>query len=149
MKYLSKMCKKYSAYKLNALLIRSVKWFPSYCYSIVPNLDEDDSPEYKTDTSDSTDLNDIKLMQSIQSPKKVVQNANNNAFGSLKCLQSNPEDDEIGDGLRTTTTVQQSIVDTNDLSQQTYPPFTAGKVERRRRKLPEIPKNKRCKPSIV
>lgn len=134
---------------MNVLLILSVKWFQSYCFSIVPNLDEDESPEFKTDTSDSTDINDIKLIQSIQSPKKILQNANNNAFGSLKCLQSNPEDDEIGDGLRTTS-VQQSAADTNDSNQQsmsdrTSQPLAPGKVERRRRKLPEIPKNRKCK----
>lgn len=122
---------------------------------IVPNIDEDESPVSKSDESSCCgELNDIKSLQSIQSPKKFTQNANIKALDSLKCLQSNPEDDEIGDGLRTTSTVQ-SLSDTIDFSQQNsadrtqQTPFTAAKVERRRRKLPEIPKNRKCKPTAI
>lgn len=120
---------------------------------IVPNLEDDDSPTSKSDASDENELNDLKSRQittvtSTQSPK-FTQNAGSKALGSLKCLQSNPEDDEIGDGLRMATTTTMPLTNTTmeseDLSQQTHPqPFTTGKVERRRRKLPEIPKNRKC-----
>lgn len=124
---------------------------------IVPNLDEDVSPTSKSDTSDGNDVNYTSSIASptattVQSPK-FIQNVGSKALGSLKCLQSNPEDDEIGDGLRTTQTVSNATAELNDFSQQNIvdrtqqqPPFPIGKPERRRRKLPEIPKNKKCKP---
>lgn len=128
-------------------------------HRIVPNLEDDESPTSKSDASDGNEVNDITstVNASIQSPK-FIQNAGSKALGSLKSLQStNPEDDEIGDGLRTTTTAtttattaSNSASDTIDLSQTNLSdrihqhPFTSGKVERRRRKLPEIPKNKKC-----
>lgn len=118
-------------------------------------MDEDESPTSKSDVSDENELNDITttVNASIQSPK-FIQNASSKALGSLKSLQStNHEDDEIGDGLRTTTQTNLTNVvssDTIDLSQTNLSdrihqhPFTTGKVERKRRKLPEIPKNIKC-----
>lgn len=89
---------------------------------------------------------------SVQQSPKFIENVGSKALGSLKGLQSNPEDDEIGDGLRTTQTVSISTADKNDFSHsntvdqaQQQPPFPTEKPERRRRKLPEIPKNKKCK----
>lgn len=124
-------------------------------YRIVPNLDEDDSPNSKSDASDDNEVNDMKSLQmssatSIQS-SKFIQIAATKTLASLKCIPSNPEDDEIGDGLRTTTALADSSDTGSEISQQqigddqTQAPFIPGKVERRRRKLPEIPKNKRCK----
>lgn len=58
---------------------------------------------------------------------------------------NNDEDDEIGDGLRTiqpTTNIHTHL--SNHLERTNSLPFIPGQVERRRRKLPEIPKNKRC-----
>lgn len=107
-------------------------------------------------------MNDTKSLQitaatSIQS-SQFIQNAANKTLASLKCLPSNPEDDEIGDGLRTTTApINATIENSQDfikapICDDQIQPGTAlysiasGKVvERRRRKLPEIPKNKRCK----
>lgn len=118
-------------------------------------MEEDDSPTSKSDVSDENEVNDITTTVNalIQSPK-FIQNANSKALGSLKSLQStNHEDDEIGDGLRTTTQTNLANAassDTIDLSQTNLcdrihqHPFTTGKVERKRRKLPEIPKNKKC-----
>lgn len=131
----------------------------------MPSIEDDDSPTSKSDTSDGNETTDLKSVNvTIQSPK-FIQNAGSKALGSLKCLQMNAEDDEIGDGLRTTTTstttseiATSSATDTIDISQTNLSdrihqqqPFAA-KVERRRRKLPEIPKNKKCKfffPHIV
>lgn len=126
-------------------------------------MEDDDSPTSKCDASDGHEVNDTKSLQitaatSIQS-SQFIQNAANKTLASLKCLPSNPEDDEIGDGLRTTTA---SINATTDNSQDfskapicvdqiqsgtaLYTTEGGKVVERRRRKLPEIPKNKRCKP---
>lgn len=97
------------------------------------------------------DGNEVAYTTMQQSPK-LIENVGSKALGILKGLQSNPEDDEIGDGLRTTQTVSISTADTNDFSHpntvdqaQQQPPFPTEKPERRRRKLPEIPKNKKCK----
>lgn len=129
--------------------------FIFYC-RIVPNLEEDDSPTSKSDASDGNEVNDLKSLQSMQSPKFIQNTTGSKVLDSLKCLQTNPEDDEIGDGLRTIATVSHGVVaNTNDFSQKNItdrthplPLFTTGKVERRRRKLPEIPKDKKCKPFV-
>lgn len=131
-------------------------------YRIVPNLDEILSPT-KSDDSTDNEVIDLKSVQlgtsssSSSSPQssKLIQNAVSKTLASLKCsLQGNTEDDEIGDGLRTTAAMIASATpEISEFSQQNYGteqqsllPF--GKVERRRRKLPEIPKNRKCKERI-
>lgn len=133
-------------------------------YRIVPNLDDDESPTSKSDESNDDEVIDLKSVQlgttvvptsssiiTAQS-SKLIQNAVSKTLASLKCsLQGNTEDDEIGDGLRTTAAMIASATpEISEFSQQNYGthqqtllPF--GKVERRRRKLPEIPKNRKCK----
>lgn len=113
---------------------------------IVPSLEEDESPTSKSDASEENEFNDIKSLNVLIQSPKFIQNA-----VSLKCLQTNAEDDEIGDGLRTTTTVDNSMADNIDISQLNLSErihqqqlLTTVKVDRRRRKLPEIPKNKKC-----
>lgn len=105
---------------------------------IVPNLDED-SPSSKSESSDPEDgpTTITLLTQKQESQPKLV---NNIKAITVKC--NSAEDDAIGDGLRQTTIIpiesQSPLERTNSL------PFISGQVERRRRKLPEIPKNKRC-----
>lgn len=145
---------------------------------IVPNLD-DESPtsnHSKSDESNDDEVIDLKSVQlngttvptsssSLSSPpssttqsSKLIQNAVSKTLASLKCsLQGNTEDDEIGDGLRTTAAMIASATpEISEFSQQngygtqqqaqTLLPF--GKVERRRRKLPEIPTNRKCENNL-
>lgn len=127
-------------------------------YRIVPNLDDDDSPTSKSDESNDDEVIDLKSVQigSTVPSSMLIQNAVSKTLASLKCtLQGNTEDDEIGDGLRTTAAMIASATpEISEFSQQNYgtdrsvgqqPPPLFGKVERRRRKLPEIPKNRKCK----
>lgn len=109
---------------------------------IVPNLDDDESPTAISDSSDSkNELSELK--SSTQSPK-FSQKSNGKAINNLKCLQSSAEDDEIGDGLRTKTTTTDTKNENNN-QQTEIDRIQNGQIERRRRKLPEIPKNKKCK----
>lgn len=63
----------------------------------------------------------------------------------------NKSSDEDDDGLRTENQVDEqpqtatTTDKTNDLERTNSLSFIPGQVERRRRKLPEIPKNKKCK----
>lgn len=114
-----------------------------YSHRIVPDLDED-SPSSKSDDSDNEDgpVTSITLLtQPIKPPQpKLVLN--------LKPITAkDDEDDEIGDGLRTGTgiqTVTSKATHPLNLERTNSLPFLPGGVERRRRKLPEIPKTKKC-----
>lgn len=55
------------------------------------------------------------------------------------------EDDAIGDGLLTGIDVAIKTDSLTHLERTDSLTFIPGQVERRRRKLPEIPKTKRCK----
>lgn len=62
----------------------------------------------------------------------------------MMCTKSSDEDDEIGDGLRTNvgSTIMQPEIVSHNHSGQLERSGSMPTVERRRRKLPEIPKNK-------
>lgn len=96
-------------------------------------MDDEDYPSSKSDSSDQEDKPNTKA----QSPKNLTLNIK---LGSNK---TGDEDDEIGDGLRTTALQQANS--TTQLERTNSLPFIPQQVERRRRKLPEIPKNKKCK----
>lgn len=110
-------------------------------YRLVPDLlDEDYTSSSKSDSSDPEDELNTKL-----------GGGNNNNL-----TKNRDEDDEIGDGLRMAAPTcgpiglaQASIIPTHSvhLERTSSLPFIPGQVERRRRKLPEIPKNKKCKPA--
>lgn len=111
-------------------------------YSIVPDLNDEDYPSSKSDSSDQEDDAITKISKHMVI--KTISSVN----------KSSDEDDEIGDGLRTTTAVAAttitqpaSIIPSHAayLERTSSLPFILGQVERRRRKLPEIPKNKKCK----
>lgn len=62
--------------------------------------------------------------------------------------QRHVEDDEIGDGLKTSIiTESESCRNIHGPERMTPNGFSGG--ERRRRKLPEIPKNKKCKLRVM
>lgn len=105
--------------------------------SIVPALDDEDYPSSKSDSSDQEDQPSPRTVSALQSAKNLTLNIK---LGSAK---TSDEDDEIGDGLRTTS-VQPANTSTQ-LERTNSLPFIPQQVERRRRKLPEIPKNKKCK----
>lgn len=120
-------------YKLMILIFFDNCHPPPIC-SIVPNLAEDIlSPTANCDSYDAPNVNTIHS-----------QKANGKVLTSLKCLQQNAEDDEIGDGLRMQAKKPEFPPnDTIPMHQQTNLDRPQP-VERRRRKLPEIPKNKKC-----
>ena len=138
-----------------------------FCYySLVPDLDED-SPSSKSDVSDQED-GQISVINLKTIAKVAVTAGTINTSASatitttsasiqktqlLSSSNSSAEDDELGDGLRSTTSgiglpvhhghvqhggVPPQLARTNSL------PYIPGQTERRRRKLPEIPKNKKC-----
>lgn len=102
----------------------------------MPDFDDEYSPSSKSDSSDGEDApkaNSKTLSLDIK---------------SILTTKSSDEDDE-GDGLRTTATTAQnssSYASKIQLDSSESPPQSCGgqtQTERRRRKLPEIPKN-RC-----
>lgn len=100
-------------------------------YSLTPNVYLEDSPSSK---SDSSDLEDGCVPSTIRSMENLGKTTRN------PCQVV--EDDEIGDGLK--------IVPKNDNLDVSFPTladqnefFPPPNTQRRRRKLPEIPKNKK------
>lgn len=101
-------------------------------------MDDEDYPSSKSDSSDQEDqINTKTLVSNLQSAKNLTLNIK---LGSIK---TGDEDDEIGDGLRTVS-LQPNLNSTTQLERTNSLPFIPQQVERRRRKLPEIPKNKKC-----
>lgn len=115
--------------------MRNISFFIS---RIVPNLEDDESPTSKSDLSDTSGTNDAN--DEFKSTTHQIAKLQN-----LKGIQTeSPEDDEIGDGLRTNKTANTQTDISQQIHSERIQTFT-GQVERRRRKLPEIPTNKRCK----
>lgn len=108
----------------------------------MPNLDEDTTPSPKSDSEQDDDTIQLKKSDDNQGPINYSQPPIKSV--SLDTTRS-PDDDELGDGLksRPTVTGNGGILERGN----TYPFATTptGQVERRRRKLPEIPKHKKCK----
>uniref|UniRef100_A0A1B0CQB8 Uncharacterized protein n=2 Tax=Lutzomyia longipalpis TaxID=7200 RepID=A0A1B0CQB8_LUTLO len=106
---------------------------------LVPDLDDAEaSPSPKSESS-ASDCEEVAADLA-----EVTQHKTSGSGGGFTLSSSSAEDDEIGDGLRMgqTACAQPAVLArTNSL------PFMSGTTERRRRKLPEIPKNK--KSSIV
>ncbi|XP_037908588.1 JNK-interacting protein 1 isoform X2 [Hermetia illucens] len=104
---------------------------PAPFYSLIPGIEDlEDSPSSKSDLSDQEDLNNSLSEKS----GKESCDANNR--------QRHVEDDEIGDGLKTSIiTESESCRNIHGPERMTPNGFSGG--ERRRRKLPEIPKNKK------
>ncbi|XP_059614732.1 JNK-interacting protein 1 [Phlebotomus argentipes] len=108
---------------------------PAQFYSLVPGLDDGEpSPSPKSDSS-ASDCEEGGADPRAATPHK--SSADGGFLGQQIALSSGAEDDEIGDGLRTQTLQAPVLARTNSL------PFMSGSTERRRRKLPEIPKNKK------
>lgn len=107
-------------------------------YSIVPNLEEDivSPTNAKSDLYDTHDSTDVKTHHHSQKPAAAA------VLNSLKCAQQNSEDDEIGDGLRMQPIKPEANANGTVHGQQ-QTSLDRPQPERRRRKLPEIPKNKR------
>lgn len=130
---------------------------------MVPDVDLDgDSSPSKSDISDPDDVH-ILTIKTAKLPHKQ-----NVTITTISSNSSVAEDDELGDGLRTgppsltlhqtqqqspeqnpsTALIPSHSILTNSNSQLARTsslPWIPGQVERRRRKLPEIPKNKKCK----
>lgn len=119
--------------------------FAIFAHRIVPDLD-DDSRSSKSD--DSPDHED--------GPTSITSLTQNTHQGKLlHNLQStniiSAEDDAIGDGLLTGIGIDGALKtdSPNQLERTDSLTLIPGQVERRRRKLPEIPKTKRCKCSLT
>lgn len=139
---------------------------------------DDETPSTKSgdDASDHEDLlsdTDSVLKPTVNGPSKTQQ-----IIQTISTISSSSsaEDDEIGDGLRTTPAVVAAAAKGSDvgstgvtntttttaqeqggqlqltlcnttssqLARTSSLPWIPGQAERRRRKLPEIPKNKKC-----
>lgn len=133
---------------------------------LVPDLNDDDYPSSKSDSSDQEDESMAKHASTTNALN--AKNAALLANGATSAIieqsnKSSDDDDEICDGLRTfapTIDASQSITLTTlatvapgattipshaiHLERTSSLSFIPGQVERRRRKLPEIPKNKKC-----
>jgi hypothetical protein len=132
----------------------------SLIFRLVTDIDLDASTPSPS-KSDASEPDDIGVH--IISTSRLPQACTNVTITNISSNSSVAEDDELGDGLRTgpssTMSQNQTQIDvdmTNRTSkmqpQQSSPlaktstlPWIPGQTERRRRKLPEIPKNKKCK----
>ncbi|XP_065092206.1 JNK-interacting protein 1 [Ochlerotatus camptorhynchus] len=136
---------------------------PAPFYSLVPDVDlDEDTPSSKSsDGSDHEDLmsdTDSVLKATPSKTQQIIQNISTISTSS----SSAAEDDEIGDGLKTNTTGKQDLhaetmaqenqcsmqlalcnTTSAQLARTSSLPWIPGQVERRRRKLPEIPKNRK------
>lgn len=130
------------------------------CFRLVSDIDFDLESSPSPSKSDASEPDDIGVH--IINTKLLPQASTNVSLANISSNSSVAEDDELGDGLRTgpssllshkgqqqtdsgpssiTTQVSQS----SQLARTSSLPWIPGQVERRRRKLPEIPKNKKCK----
>ncbi|XP_055384107.1 JNK-interacting protein 1 isoform X2 [Condylostylus longicornis] len=113
-------------------------------YSLIPGLDElDDSTSPKSDS----DLEENNCGGNTQTQIRKQSITHHNEQLDNNC---EVEDDEIGDGLKTITKVSQqlsgesdSTVSSNSAQLERTNSIQSICGERRRRKLPEIPKNKK------
>lgn len=128
-----------------------------YC-RLVTDIDLDCSPS----KSDASEPDDIGVH--IISTSRLPQACTNVTITNISSNSSVAEDDELGDGLRTgpssilsiqnqpiaedsgPSSIQNegSTVQSSQLARTNSLPWLPTQ-ERRRRKLPEIPKNKKCK----
>lgn len=108
--------------------------------------------------SDASDPDEIGVH--IISTARFPQVCNNVTITNISSNSSVAEDDELGDGLRTgpsslgqksqkqSDSGPSSLItltsQSSQLARTSSLPWIPGQVERRRRKLPEIPKNKKC-----
>lgn len=130
---------------------------------MVSDIDFDVESSPSPSKSDASEPDDIGVH--IISTARLPQVCNNVTVANISSNSSVAEDDELGDGLRTgpssllshkgqqqtdsgpssiTTQVSQS-----SLARTSSLPWIPGQVERRRRKLPEIPKNKKCEKILI
>ncbi|KAG5677004.1 hypothetical protein PVAND_006794 [Polypedilum vanderplanki] len=137
----------------------NIKAAPTPYYSIVTDIDLDVASTPSPSKSDSSEPDEIGVH--IISTSRLPQACTNVTITNISSNSSVAEDDELGDGLRTGPS---SIVSQNQIQidvdmanqqsknqpQQSSPlartnslSWIPGQVERRRRKLPEIPKNKK------
>lgn len=128
-------------------------------FRLVSDIDFDLESSPSPSKSDASEPDDIGVH--IINTKLLPQACTNVTVANISSNSSVAEDDELGDGLRTgpssllshkglkqtdsgpssiTTQVSQS----SQLARTSSLPWIPGQVERRRRKLPEIPKNKKC-----
>lgn len=123
---------------------------------MVSDIDFDLSSSPSPSKSDASDPDDIGVH--IISTARLPQACTNVTFANISSNSSVAEDDELGDGLRTgpsslnNKNQQQTDSGPSSLASQSSQlartsslPWIPGQAERRRRKLPEIPKNKKSK----
>lgn len=135
---------------------------------LVPDLIDDDYPSSKSDSSDQEDDMTARASKALNAKNAaLLSNGAKVTSGDQINGKSSDEDDEICDGLRTVngqtkcedscqsiviTTLESATIPTTvtipshavHLERTSSLSFIPGQTERRRRKLPEIPKNKKC-----
>lgn len=126
---------------------------------LVADIDFDEmstSSPSKSDASDSDDIG-VHIISTARLPQRDNVTVTNISSSSSVAEE---ELDELGDGLRTGPTSlskKQHKTDSGSATHSTQSsqlartsslPWIPGQVERRRRKLPEIPKNKKCETVI-
>lgn len=110
--------------------------------------------------SDASEPDEMGIGVHIISTSRLPQACTNVTIANISSNSSVAEDDELGDGLRTgpssmlSQTTQQNLDSgagqdsgqqpSQQLARTCSLTWTPGQVERRRRKLPEIPKNRKC-----
>lgn len=131
---------------------------PSCAFRLTADIDFDTVSSPSPSKSDASDPDDIGVH--IISTARLPQMCTNVSLANISSNSSVAEDDELGDGLRTgppSLTKNQQQLDSGPSSLVTQAPqssplarassltWVPGQAERRRRKLPEIPKTKKSK----
>lgn len=129
-------------------------------FRLVTDIDFDVMSSPSPSKSDASEPDDIGIH--IINTARLPQACTNVTIANISSNSSVAEDDELGDGLRTgpsslnqksqqqTDSGASSLVtqSSTQLARTSSLPWIPGQVERRRRKLPEIPKNKKCELSL-
>ena len=154
-----KMRKKIDDHKLNWISLIVLNFFEYF--RLVSDIDFDLESSPSPSKSDASEPDDIGVH--IINTKLLPAACNNVIVANISSNSSVAEDDELGDGLRTGPSsllsqkgLQQTDSGPSSIKSQSSSPlartssltWTPGQAERRRRKLPEIPKNKKCKRSL-
>lgn len=157
-----------SIINLNAIKCANIEYL-IFCRLVtdIDDLDSSLSPS-KSDASDPDD-NEVHIM--TLNTTRLPQACTNVIVANISSNGSSvaDDDDELGDGLRTGPPSLTVLQQQHQLQQETEPTslnalipsqtthsaqlartsslpwIPGGQIERRRRKLPEIPKNKKCK----
>lgn len=126
-------------------------------FRLTSDIDFDAESSPSPSKSDASEPDDIGVH--IINTARLPQACTNVSVANISSNSSVAEDDELGDGLRTgPSSLTKQVASgnsslathsqTSSISRASSLTWVPGQSERRRRKLPEIPKNKKCESSL-